>query len=1144
MQDSTATHRAPQPGASPEDSVAELTAAQELARQQAIQRWEFGDRRKLLYALIGYDFGPDPESRLDEIRASKLREARFLIQALAPQPSDRILDLGSGCGFIARAFAPLCERLFCADISGEFLAFCQDELRHFPNVEFHQMDFAKLDFLAGARINKAYSNAVFIHFNLFDIVLYLRQLLAVLAPGGRFVFSMSDTDCLDILSDRYFAPMLDEYARFRNAATLMNWNSSSAVCVAATKIGFAAQILWRANGSAMLLLEKPQQVPTGCLPSPLQESRKEKSPTASSPHNLLLIHEVLPHHDRSGSDLRLMSVVREIRRQGHRLTFLARHAANYEKYAPQLEALGVRVIADDPDRMRAIGEDRVTQWNFRELLQRENFTAAILFHWYWSGASVVEDYLSDIRQYSPQTRVLLLTDDRHGERERRLSQCTGSLADWERGNGFEVREIEAYRRADLVLHISEADKNHFLKLCPGLPTELLPMQLDSAEAGPAFAERSGILFLGNFENLANQDALAWFLSSIWPLVREAEPTLQLFVAGNATPSVLSTEHRNVQCIGRVDDLGPLFNQARVFAAPIRYGTGINTKNLQAMAHGLPLVTTTIGAEGIQLQNGVDGLVADTPQMFADALLRLHRDSGLWDQLAIAGRQTVVAHFSSEHLAAQVQRILARAREIPAQPCDEPIEWSYREIEHTNPETLTQRPPRYRPLLRVVGFWQAGQRHLAAEHLPEALTQFRNIFTLHRGKMPATLLHVRLLEDMAHIYRRLGDESAGHHCEEVAHQLLPGESAKSKNARSATSTARRRSPARPEVSVIIPTYNRKDTLRLCLAALAAQDLSADRWEIIIVDDGSSDGTDTFLANYVHPNKNLRLLRQHNLGAGAARRAGVQAASGEYVLLLNDDTIAGPKLLTEHSQAHRERKSGKFAVLGAFRPSEESTRRPLACWINHSPFLFPQTNLKPGAHSEAAYFITCNLSIRRDAILEAGNFDPEFRVAEDTELGARLMQRGYGVWFHPAALAWHEHPQFDINDLVRRASVYGEADWKLFQKHPRLLGSGAGPFGLLRDSDIAQLRSNIEKNREAVAIGFNALQKLDQLATAPLFEKRPDGSMPAEQLWAQLSKVVPLVYWQYLFESFLAARSRSLESPTAGGASDSPNLATVG
>ncbi len=253
-----------------EELRAPLIAALEISDPVATARWEFNDRKKLLYALVGYDFGPDPESKLDEIRAYKKNEAKFLIDALKPQPTDRILDLGSGCGFVARAFAPLCERVYCVDISGQFLDFCKEELREFPNVEFHQMEFAKLGFLSGQRINKGYSNAVFIHFNFFDIVLYFKQLFEVLEPGGMFVFGMSDTDCLDIVTDRYFGIVLDKYRDCRREPTLMHWNSATAVCAAAAKIGFTAKILCRQNGAAMVLLEKPARVISeaeGCAPA-------------------------------------------------------------------------------------------------------------------------------------------------------------------------------------------------------------------------------------------------------------------------------------------------------------------------------------------------------------------------------------------------------------------------------------------------------------------------------------------------------------------------------------------------------------------------------------------------------------------------------------------------------------------------------------------------------------------------------------------------------------------------------------------------------------------------------------------------------------------------------------------------------------
>src|SRR5882762_900253 len=221
--------------------------------------WEFRDRKTLLYALVGNDFGPDPESRLDEISEYKKNESKFLIDALALKPTDRVIDLGSGFGFIARVTAPLVDRLWCLDISNEFLDCARQELREFPNVEFHQMDFADLRFLAGKGITKGYANAVFIHFNFFDITLYLQQLFAILEPGGLFVFGMSDTDSLDIHSDRYFGVVLDKYKENRRSPVLMHWNSAKAVCRAAERIGFRATNAYAGGGSAMILLEKPER---------------------------------------------------------------------------------------------------------------------------------------------------------------------------------------------------------------------------------------------------------------------------------------------------------------------------------------------------------------------------------------------------------------------------------------------------------------------------------------------------------------------------------------------------------------------------------------------------------------------------------------------------------------------------------------------------------------------------------------------------------------------------------------------------------------------------------------------------------------------------------------------------------------------
>jgi len=203
--------------------------------------------------------------------------------------------------------------------------------------------------------------------------------------------------------------------------------------------------------------------------------------STSSALNILLIHEILPHFDCSGSDLRLFESVREIIAQGHTLTFLARDGRNYHRYAPPLQALGVTVISDDPDRMRHIGNDARTAWSFRDLLEREQFDVAILFHWFWSGVSVPEHYLDDIRLWSPATRILVLPTTGMVN----VSAVPGCSPPSSRTSSAET--ISSYAKWKFTaertsLYISEADRRHFLSLQPNLQTEHFPLIAETGNA--------------------------------------------------------------------------------------------------------------------------------------------------------------------------------------------------------------------------------------------------------------------------------------------------------------------------------------------------------------------------------------------------------------------------------------------------------------------------------------------------------------------------------------------------------------------------------------------------------------------------------------------------------------------------------------
>jgi GT2 family glycosyltransferase/SAM-dependent methyltransferase len=841
---------------------------------------------------------------------------------------------------------------------------------------------------------------------------------------------------------------------------------------------------------------------------------------AELPSRILLIHERLPHHDCSGADLRLFELVRELRGQSHRVTFLAREDRDADRYRPPLEALGATVYAGDSERMRHAGSTGTETLDVAGILRHGKFDLAIVSHWFWSDISVAEQYIDEIRRYSPATRVLVLSEDRHGERERRSALLTGYFSDLERAADFEQREVEIYSRADLVLYVTETDQRRFLELIPGLATEHLPIIAETAQTGPApdFHARQGVLFLGDFDNLANRDALAWLLQTVWPQVRCAEPGITLYVAGNSAPADLPARYEGVTCIGRVADLGAEFALRRVFAAPIRYGTGIITKNMHALSHGLPVVTTPIGAEGMQLRDGEHAMIADRPEAFAAAILRLYREPQLWDKMAKSGEAYIAEKFSLAQLQSQIRKIVARAVNIKPQRADSSYQWSYRKVETACPAVLVQEPSHYRSLLRILAYWQTGKGLLEEGKPREALEQFRHIFTLVRGPLPDCVFYHALLRDMAESYRALGEETAAVRCDQEHAKCAWTGKTRAPELPEEHKMKRRESAAAPEISVVLPTYNRGDVLRLCLAALAFQSLPAERWEAVVVDDGATDDT-AAICRERFP-FHLRYAAQANRGAGAARQKGVELARGELLLLCNDDTMATSHLLVEHLDLHRRRGQEKIAVLGEFRHSRDANQRALSLFVSTTSFFFPQSTLKTDESYDQAYFATCNLSVRRDAVLAAGNFDPQFRVAEDTELGARLVRRGWRVIYHPPAVAVHEHAHFSSGDLLRRAQAYGAANWALFAKHPALLGQGAGPFGRLTPQDQVRIETQVQQYRAAVADGLAALQALDQLDFRLLFRDQANGRHAAEELMRKVAQIVPIVYWHYLFQEFLA------------------------
>ncbi len=204
-----------------------------------------------------------------------------------------------------------------------------------------------------------------------------------------------------------------------------------------------------------------------------------------------------------------------------------------------------------------------------------------------------------------------------------------------------------------------------------------------------------------------------------------------------------------------------------------------------------------------------------------------------------------------------------------------------------------------------------------------------------------------------------------------------------------------------VSVIVPTFNRRERLALVLQALSRQTTPPESFEAVVVDDGSTDGTDSWLAAQRFPFR-LRLIRQQNAGPAAARNAGVGAAAGRLVLFLDDDVVPEPQLIAEHLRSHQAEPG--CGVIGTL-SSLPSYRQPWVAWEQEKVARQYRAMLNGIYPPTYRQFWTGNASVERSLVLEAGGFDGSYKRAEDIELAARLAQRGVRFRFNPAASGLH-------------------------------------------------------------------------------------------------------------------------------------------
>lgn len=349
---------------------------------------------------------------------------------------------------------------------------------------------------------------------------------------------------------------------------------------------------------------------------------------------LLVVDHYVPQPDRDAGSRSMWCIIQALRDMGLNVKFWPHNLRRDPEYAPRLEELGVEVVLGN-GAGNAFG-----QWMSAH---GHNLDYVLL-----SRPEVAVDFIHDIRRHSG-AKVIYYGHDIHHWRMRAQAEVTGDERLKVRAESMRALEESLWRRADVVYYLSSAETEEVATVCPHVAARTIPGYVfDTVPVPlPEPQGRQGILFVAGFAHPPNVDAARWLVREILPRVRDRLPGTHLWLAGsNPTDEVRALASPDITVTGNLteDGLRSIYRQCRVAVVPLRFGAGVKHKVLEAMHHGTPLVTTSVGAQGLPgLERAIP--VLDGVGPLADAIVGLLNDDAAWCSASARGHDYVTQRYS-------------------------------------------------------------------------------------------------------------------------------------------------------------------------------------------------------------------------------------------------------------------------------------------------------------------------------------------------------------------------------------------------------------------------------------------------------------------------------------------------------------------
>lgn len=377
---------------------------------------------------------------------------------------------------------------------------------------------------------------------------------------------------------------------------------------------------------------------------------------------LLWMSRIWPEPWSSSASVRVHQILKQLLDFGHHVVYAAnaKDTLGRDKLE-ELDVLTVRVFGP-------------RDLSFENFLLKEKFDAV-----FFDTFCVEEMYGEKVREILPSTKRVLDTVDLHFRREARVNKV------FYKNDGLwsptALREIGSIERSHQTWVVSEQERQVLVNEC-GIAREKIQVvtqvatQLEVPLQSRDFSEREGCVFIGNYRHEPNREAARWFVEKIWPLVHEKNPRISLKFAG-AYPHPELYRYRSkdfkIKVLGSIEDHLEFLSAARISVVPLLSGAGIKGKIIESWSCGTPVITTSVGAEGMGQWS--PGSVHDEARDFAEAILRIHEDQSYWDELLCSQSLQLNQNFSHAQFREGVANaLLAMERSSPNESLVGQILW--------------------------------------------------------------------------------------------------------------------------------------------------------------------------------------------------------------------------------------------------------------------------------------------------------------------------------------------------------------------------------------------------------------------------------------------------------------------------------------